>query len=180
MPNEILLSENPSNLIRLHKQDIYKLIPELKECEGFNQHNDYHVYDVLEHILHVLDNVGDNYLLRIVALFHDIGKPASFTLDEQGVGHFYGHWTKSKEIFNKYKNIFKLSPEEIELVNNLIEYHDLNMMNENIDMFKNIFKDNMDLLLTIKRADILAQNPKYNNRLADLEEIQQLIIKLTQ
>ena len=179
MLETIILSDNPSNLIRLHKQDIYKLIPELEKSDGFNQHNDYHIYDVLEHILKVLETVGDNYLLRIVALFHDIGKPYVFTKDEKGVGHFYGHWTKSKEIFNKYKNMFKLSPDEIELINNLIEYHDLNITKENIDFFKSLFKDNIDLLLTIKRADILAQNPKYKDRLNDLEKIEELILKLT-
>ena len=180
MLETILLSDNPSNLIRLHKQDIYKLIPELEKSDRFNQHNDYHIYDVLEHILKVLDNVGDNYLLRIVALFHDIGKPYVFTKDEKGVGHFYGHWTKSKEIFNKYKNMFKLSPEEIELINNLIEYHDLNITKDNMNFFKDLFKENIDLLLTIKRADILSQNPKYNNRLEDLDKIEQMILKLTQ
>lgn len=180
MLETIILSDNPSNLIRLHKQDIYNEIPELKECDGFNQHNDYHIYDVLEHIFHVLDEVGDNYLLRIVALFHDIGKPPSFKMDDNGVGHFYGHWTKSNEIFNKYKNMFKLSPEEIELINNLIEYHDLNITKDNINFFKDLFKENLDLLLTIKRADILSQNPKYNNRLEDLDKKEQMILKLTQ
>ena len=29
--------------------------------------------------------------LRWAALLHDVGKPATFTMDEQGQGHFYGH-----------------------------------------------------------------------------------------
>ncbi|MBR4392508.1 MAG: GntR family transcriptional regulator, partial [Oscillospiraceae bacterium] len=29
--------------------------------------------------------------LRWTMLFHDLGKPLCFTVDEAGVGHFYGH-----------------------------------------------------------------------------------------
>ena len=65
------------------------------------QKNIWHVYDVYEHILHVIDGVPNNITLRLAALFHDIGKPFVYKEDENGVGHFYGHWNKSKEIFEK-------------------------------------------------------------------------------
>lgn len=29
--------------------------------------------------------------LRLAALFHDLGKPATFSMGEDGQGHFYGH-----------------------------------------------------------------------------------------
>ena len=170
MLNDILLSNNPSEIIRKNKDAIFEIIPELKICDGFKQHNDYHIYDVLEHILHVLDEVENNSVLKIAALFHDIGKPNCFTIDEHGIGHFYGHWNESNKIFNKYANTFNLTQDEINLINDLIFYHDLNL-NENLDKIKTVFKDNLYLLLSLKKADILAQNPKYFNRLNDIDNL---------
>lgn len=170
MIQNILLSNKPSEIIRKNKNTIFEIIPELKICDGFNQHNDYHIYDVLEHILHVLDEVENNYVLKVAALFHDIGKPNCFTIDEQGIGHFYGHWNESNKIFNKYANTFNLTQDEIDLINDLIFYHDLNL-NENLDKIKDVFKDNLYLLLSLKKADILAQNPKYFNRLDDIDNL---------
>ena len=84
----ILLSEKPSILIKQNEEDIFKLIPELKRCKGFNQNNPWHPYDVYEHILHVVDNVDNDLILRLIALFHDIGKPEVYKEDEQGIGNF--------------------------------------------------------------------------------------------
>ena len=170
MLKNILLSEKPSELIKKNKDNVFKLIPELKICDGFEQHNDYHIYDVLEHILHVLDEVENNYVLRIAALFHDIGKPNSFTLDEKDIGHFYGHWNESNKIFNKYADKFDLNKEEIKLINNLIFYHDLSFK-DNLEKFKEVFKDNIDLLISLKKADVLAQNSKYFDRLDELDNV---------
>ena len=80
-----------------------------------------------EHILHVLDGVTDNLVLRLAALFHDIGKPYVYTIDEEGVGHFYGHWDKSLEIFESFAKKFNISDDIKQLVSNLILYHDLNI-----------------------------------------------------
>lgn len=165
---KILRSDNPSLLIKENRDYMYGLIPELKVCDGFSQCNDYHLYDVLEHILKVVDNVDNNYILRIAALFHDVGKPISFSKDKDGVGHFYGHWNESIKIFDKYKDLFGLSEEEVLLINNLIYYHDLGITESNADLFRRIFKDNISMLLSLKRADILAQNSKYQDRLNDL------------
>ena len=67
------------------------IMPELAPMKDFDQHNAYHKYDVLDHTLHVLDNSPQTPRSRWAALFHDIGKPNCFNLDENGVGHFGGH-----------------------------------------------------------------------------------------
>ena len=85
----ILLSDKPSDNILASEKEIFLLIPELENCKGFNQNNEWHIYDVYEHILHVIDNVPSNLNLRLAALFHDIGKPTSFTKDEEGSGHLW-------------------------------------------------------------------------------------------
>ena len=109
---QILLYNNMYNELKQKEQELFRLIPELQDCKGFNQNTKWHIYDVYEYILHVVSGVEFNIYLRLVALFHDIGKPLTYTEDNSGVGHFYEHWNKSSEIFKKYQNKFELSNEE--------------------------------------------------------------------
>lgn len=55
---------------------------------GFDQCNPHHLYDVYEHTLHALEAIAPQPVLRMTMLLHDSGKPASFTMDEEGIGHF--------------------------------------------------------------------------------------------
>ncbi len=71
----MLLMDKPSEEILKNEAELFEFIPELKACKGFEQNNEWHVYDVYGHILHVLDNVPSNLILKMTALFHDIGKP---------------------------------------------------------------------------------------------------------
>ena len=66
-------------------------IPELAPCVGFDQHNPHHLYDIFEHTARVVEGVPRDLTLRWAALLPDVGKPESFTPEENGRGHFYGH-----------------------------------------------------------------------------------------
>lgn len=73
-------------------------IPELQPSVGFQQHSPHHRYDVFTHTAHVVEAVPGELPLRWAALLHDIGKPACFTRDETGRGHFKGHAKVSEEM----------------------------------------------------------------------------------
>ena len=73
-------------------------IPELAPMVGFDQKNHHHAYDVYTHTAHVVENVPGRLPLRWAALLHDVGKPATFTADEAGEGHFYGHAEESARL----------------------------------------------------------------------------------
>ena len=67
-------------------------IPELAPAVGFDQHSPHHAYDVYTHICHVTAAVpAQPVQLRWAAFLHDVGKPACFTRDETGRGHFKEH-----------------------------------------------------------------------------------------
>lgn len=68
-----------------------QVIPELTPCVGFDQHSPYHCFDVYTHSVRAMEQVPPVPSLRLAALLHDVGKPACFSLDESGIGHFYGH-----------------------------------------------------------------------------------------
>lgn len=72
------------------------LAPELSSTIGFDQMNPFHDLDVFSHTMQVLramTQLSNDPDMRLAALFHDSGKPASFWRDETapegGGGHFY-------------------------------------------------------------------------------------------
>lgn len=70
---------------------ITQVIPELAPTVDFQQHNPHHAFDIYTHTAYVVENVPGELALRLAALLHDIGKPATFTQDEEGIGHFLDH-----------------------------------------------------------------------------------------
>ena len=70
-------------------------IPELAPLIGFDQKNIHHQYDIYTHTAYVTATVPPIPALRWAALLHDTGKPATFTVDAAGQGHFYGHAAES-------------------------------------------------------------------------------------
>ena len=58
---------------------------------GFQQHNPHHIFDVYTHTAQVVAAVPPVLSIRWAALLHDVAKPACFTQDDNGVGHFRGH-----------------------------------------------------------------------------------------
>lgn len=69
------------------------VVPEIGPMVGFDQRSRWHCYDVWEHCLHALALLAPEAspLVRQATLLHDVGKPACFSLDEAGHGHFYDH-----------------------------------------------------------------------------------------
>ena len=74
------------------------VIPELAPMIGFDQHSPYHAYDLFTHTAYVTGGVPGELPLRWAALLHDTGKIPTFTRDETGRGHFYGHAGVSAEL----------------------------------------------------------------------------------
>ena len=99
------------------------VIPELKPMVGFLQHTPHHAYDVFTHTALVVAGVGEDLALRWAALLHDTGKPGSFTMDENGQGHFKGHAHLSAEIAESILHRLKAPTALREQVVLLIKQH---------------------------------------------------------
>ena len=166
---EILLEDKPSTTLREIKEELFDLIPELRVCDGFDQHSTWHPYDVLEHIFHVVDNVDPIIELRLAALFHDVAKPETFELDDQGRGHFPNHGEKSVKIFGRFALENKISKKQINIINRLIKHHDDYIYDSRkTGKLKCVFtKDEIELLYEIQTADLLAQSEEFHYLLED-------------
>lgn len=176
--SQILMCDNAHNLIKENSNIITTIIPELKETIGFNQNNPHHIYDVFNHTLKVLENTPKILELRLAALLHDIGKVKCYEEDENHIGHFLGHHEISKVMAFDILKRLKYDNSTIEIVCKLIEFHDYKLSNtkKSIRKFLNKFDDErIDLLLELKKADILGQNPEYNDRLEEIKDIKSLL-----
>ena len=102
------------------------IIPELDESIGVEQ-NQAHSFDVFEHLLRSLQHAADKdwpLEVRLAALLHDIGKPASRRWsDEKKDWTFHGHEVIGAKMAKRILRDLKYSNEIIENVTNLIRWH---------------------------------------------------------
>ena len=126
-----LLCKNCRKALMEYKEIIFEVIPELIPCDGFDQKNKAHAYDVYKHTLYVLENLERRTPTTCwAALLHDIGKPHTLTIDEDGVGHFPKHMEVSTEIAKNVLKRLKASNELIRNVTTVISVHDKQFYNK--------------------------------------------------
>ncbi|MTI68728.1 MAG: HD domain-containing protein [Firmicutes bacterium] len=165
--NKMLLSSKPSKGIRtLIDLEIMKyIIPEINDMVGFNQKNPHHDKDVFNHTMAVLDNTESDIILRLSALLHDIAKPYTFSIDEEGIGHFYKHERVGRELAGKILKRLKYDKKTIKRVKTLIKEHMLVLPNPTLKATKRFInrvgKDNLNLHFDLQIADIKGTKPPF-------------------
>lgn len=98
-------------------------IPELLICRNCLQKG-FHSFDVLDHLYYTVDGVpADNIIVRLAALFHDIGKPLVRDQKPSGEYTFYQHEKKSAEICGLILNRLRFPKETNTRVCELIKHH---------------------------------------------------------
>ncbi len=137
-----------------------EIFPEVKEMVGFNQHSPHHYLDCFDHSLKVLEGTPPDLVTRLAALFHDTGKPATFFLDEDGNGRFFGHQKISQELAEKRLKYLKYPKKTIEDVGILIGRH-MDSSNPYTEksvarLLRRLGEDNLKRLFDLQEADILA------------------------
>lgn len=160
--DKILIGPDPARgIMLLDKLGLLEeILPEVKEMVGFNQHSPHHYLDCFDHSLKVLKGTPQDLVTRLAALFHDTGKPATFFLDEEGNGRFFGHQKISQEIAEKRLKYLKYPKKTIEDVGILIGRH-MDSSNPYTEksvarLLRRIGEDNLRRLFDLQEADILA------------------------
>lgn len=129
---KLLLSPSPARGIELLAQcgALKFILPEVDAFQNFEQ-NKYHKADLFYHTLEALSNTNqhiqhsseDNLILRLAALLHDVGKPASLSVDSQGERHFYLHEVIGAEMIQPILSRLRFSNDIIRTVKNLVRHH---------------------------------------------------------
>ena len=118
-----LLSLVTAGDLCLYAPILAAVIPELAPMIGFDQHSPHHLYDVFTHTAYVVEAVPPAAALRWAALLHDVGKVPTFTRDETGRGHFYGHAQAGADLADQILHRLKASTALREQAVWLIRHH---------------------------------------------------------
>src|SRR5690242_2973668 len=94
------------------------ILPEIAACKGVPQ-SGWHTHDVFGHTLLTVQATGPDVLLRVAALFHDVGKPQT----AKGDGTFLGHEEVGAVIARAALERLRFSQREIDVVTGLIKLH---------------------------------------------------------
>ena len=121
---KLLLGNWAFDVLVDYKEIIGVVVPELVPAFDGPQQNPWHVYDVFTHIARSVEAAPKDADLRLVMLFHDTGKPACKTTDEEGIDHFYGHPTVSEQLAKAALERLKASRASMQRILPLIRYHD--------------------------------------------------------
>lgn len=171
---KLLCGKNAAGTLREFPLVVGQILPEIVPMIGFDQHNPHHIYDVWEHTLHALDAVAADPILRLSVLLHDSGKPHTFTRDAKGVGHFRGHEAVSVQLAEQALRRLRMDSKTIRRVCLLIRLHDIPVQADAAWVRRRLARlgeDDFRALLAIKRADTLAQNPVYQDRISALKTV---------
>jgi len=169
---KLLKSKTPSKgLLQMEKTGILKIfIPEILDCRNCIQKDDrgYHIFDVMDHNLYACDGApSDKPLVRIAALFHDIGKPAAKNIRHENgmeIFNFYNHEIYSEKITRNIMTNLKFSNSEIDKVCHLIKNHMFHYESSWTDSAVRRFivkvgEENIEDLIDLRLADMYG---KYN------------------
>ncbi len=79
--------------------------------------------DVLAHTLAVVDRTGPDRLLRLAALFHDVGKPKTRAFAPGGVVSFHHHEVVGARMTRDRMMALRYPNDEVDTVTRLVELH---------------------------------------------------------
>lgn len=180
---KILMSPNPDDIRVAYDLGITQIVlPELEETFETTQNNPHHLYTVGEHLMHTLMNTRADKCLRIAALLHDIGKPASKTTDEDGIDHFHGHVELSEEMAAEILKRLKFDNDTIARVRKYIRYHDDDIHPTDRSVRRAVNKVGEEYfggLLELRRADCLAQSMYMREeKLDNLDKVERIYKKI--
>ena len=157
-------------------------MPEIGPLVGFDQRNPHHCFDAWGHTAAVVSAAPPEPALRWAALFHDLGKPACFTLDADGVGHFHGHAAKSRELAGNIMTRLRFDSATREQVLFLVEHHDDHLQPTEGAVKRAIQRfgaHDLMQLIALFRADALGHSPDTaRERLAVCDALEELTGRL--
>ena len=150
--------------LRDYREIIAHFIPEIRPMFGLDQKNRHHIYTVWEHTLRAVSQIPDKPLLRLCAFFHDIGKPGSMTVDEDGCGHFYQHEILSEGLAGQAMKRLKYDNDTRETVLAVIRSHSVVFRPDSKQarrLLGKLGEERLRLLIELELADVKSQNPLY-------------------
>lgn len=178
----ILCGENVRTIMEMYFEVFAEIIPEMIPMRHFEQHNPHHKYDVWQHTIRVIESVPPEKELRLAAFFHDIGKPATFSCGEDGIGHFYGHEAESKRIASEVLLRMRSDTQTRQAVEKLVALHCVPIEPEEKMIRRRLNQHGSKTvrqLLDLKKADVMAQSAQNQYRLEHIRKTGEMLQEIS-
>ncbi len=175
---KLLCGKNAAEVLLQYPDVISVFLPEILPCVGLEQHNPHHCYDVWGHTVHSVAAIAPDPVLRWTMLLHDLGKGSTFTMDEQGVGHFYGHGKASVILAEAITTRLHFSRERKKRVIELVDWHDRDVPRAEKSIRRCLYhlgEEGVRQLIAVKRADNAAQHPDYQGRSMEMDKAERIL-----
>lgn len=157
--DKLICGKNVVSVLLRYKEIIGGIIPEIRQCFGFDQRSRYHKYDVYEHIVRSVGAAPESLVLRRALLLHDIGKPCSLSIGNDGYGHFKGHAQAGEAMARQILRRMRYDNHTVDLTCTLIARHSDRIENEiqTKRMISKLGTETFILLMEMKKADNCAK-----------------------
>ena len=156
----IVTGAKPSNgFISLDKVDALDwFLPELARGRGLSQ-NQYHKFDIFYHSIYTCDAVPEpDIILRLSALFHDLGKVDTRKVKPNGEASFHNHEMVSAKHTDRIMKRFGFDSSSIKHVKFLVRNHMFHYTSEWSDrairrFINKVGPDDLEDLIRLRLAD---------------------------
>ena len=176
--NKLLCGDGAADVLLTYPEVIGVFLPEILPCVGFDQRNYHHCYDVWEHSVRAAAAAPKDAALRWTMLLHDAGKPAVFTQDGDGVGHFYGHAKVSVELAGTALQRLKFPAAQQQQILTLIEWHDRDIPRTEKSIrraLNQLGAEGLRQLIAVKRADNMGQAEEFRWVQRELDKAEEIM-----
>ena len=157
---KLLCGQGCSDILRAYRDILGQILPQLIPMFDFPQCTPHHRFDVWEHTVRSVENVPATEVLRFAMLLHDAGKPATFTRDESGVGHFCGHAACSEKIAEAVMTRLRMDKATAQRVILLVKHHDIDLSTDGRLLKRRLNQfgeEALRQLIDVQEADQLAK-----------------------
>ena len=159
-----LVSDHPERIEKAYETGLTAVfLPEFDKAMQTEQNHPHHCYSVGKHIVKSICEIEPQPVLRLAMLLHDIGKPRTLTVDDDGKTHFHGHPVVSEDMAVTIMKRLKMDNDTIRKVSILVRYHDygngLPVTEKTVRRALNKIGDDLFLdFMKVREADVYAQS----------------------
>lgn len=158
---KLLMSDHPEKIRDCYELSITTaILPEFDLMMATSQNTIHHRYTVGEHTIKVLENVPAERIVRITALLHDVAKPETKKVTEDGQEHFPDHQPIGADKAAGILRRLKFDNDTINKVKTLIRWHDARP--ETLAglrrLLNNVGEELFPTLISFKYGDIMGQS----------------------
>ena len=170
----------------LESNALSSLLPEVHALVGFGD-GEWHHKDVWKHTKQVVCQAENRIGLKWAALLHDIGKPKTRSISEDGEVHFFGHAELGARMFDRIERrlrLFAHEPELKESIRFLILHHlranqyEPSWTDSAVRRFGREIGGELDNLFCLSRADITTKRPE--KKRFGLQQIDELSARVSE